>query len=60
MLVLHSMDTIREEIFSRELNASRKVIDFLVLTHALKEGILERGCCPHHKPIVSDFLYLIW
>ena len=41
MCILHPMNSIREEVFSCELNTSRKVINLLKFAHALVESILE-------------------
>lgn len=52
MKVLHSVDAMCQEVLTRELDASREVIDLLKLCHALVEVILERLCSPHDQPVV--------
>ena len=41
MDVLHTMNPIREEVLSRQLNATWEVIHFLVLAQPLEEAILQ-------------------
>ena len=52
MKVLHSVDAMCQEVLTRELDASREVIDLLELGHSLIEVIFERLCSPHNQPIV--------
>ena len=40
VLVLHTVDTICEEIFASQLDTAREVVHLLVLAHSLVEVVL--------------------
>ena len=51
VLVLHAMDPVGEEILARQLDAARKMIDFLEFAHPLIKDVFQGLSCPHYNPV---------
>lgn len=57
--ILHTVNTICQEVLPSQFDTSREVINFLVLGQALEESVFERLSCPHEEPAVTGRSQLV-